>query len=290
MGLRIHTNLLALGAANRLEETGRRVEGHLRRLGSGLRITSAADDPAGLARSERLDARRRSTNRAASNAQDAIAMVRTMEHGLARMSEIGIRLREIALQAANGTTSPQDLTLLDNERALLADELSYIAKTTRYNDIGVLSQIESYDFLIGPDEDDRLRIDLLDFSPVGTVFASYSLFDEEGLENVHNYSGVLIDTLSGYRGFLGGLENRLESVVRSLQAEEDALIAQESLLRDADVAREVSGLQRERVVQGLQVLVLAQANVNHLVARELLDGLGSIGAAAANRANRDATN
>jgi len=277
MTLRIHTNLLALRATNGLERTTRQIDRHLRHIGSGLRITTAADDPQGLARAERLHARVLSNNMAARGVENAIGLVRTIESGLARMSEVGVRLRELAILASNGTASPRDIATYDAERLGLAEELSRIASSTRYNGKAVLSEQETIALRVGVDPQDVLGLDLMDFTPVGLVFAYYSLADEEeGREQIHEYSGVLIDALSGLRGFLGGLENRLSSILRGLRVSEENLSASESLIRDADLAAEISDLRRARVREALGLLLVVQANVNHDLARELLDDIGAV--------------
>ena len=120
MALRINTNLVALGASNQLEQTTQRLGAHIRRIGSGLRINQAAEDPQGMGRSERLRVRIRSTTTAIHNAEEAAGLVRTMESGLARMSEIGVRIKGLALQASNGTSSKLDIQPLDAERLQLA--------------------------------------------------------------------------------------------------------------------------------------------------------------------------
>lgn len=278
MALRVHTNLLALDARHQLERSGRRYAGHLERIASGLRIVRAADDPQGLARSSRADARLRSTAIALRNVDDAIGMVRTVTAALVRMTELGSRLRQLALQASSGTTAQEDLLLLDQERLGLARELTRIASTTRFNGVDLLGRQVTIPFQVGVEAEDVLGFDLIDFRPVGAVFAYYSLLDEElGREKVLEYSGVLVDTLAGFLGFLGSLEARLGSVRRGLQGSEESLARELGALRDADFALEAAGLERERLRVGIGALVLAQANVSPSVAQDLLDAASELG-------------
>lgn len=273
MALRIGTNLAGLAAAHELERTAWRFARSLERLATGRRAPRAGDDPQGLVRGERAEARLRSLDAALRSAAGALDLARAVDGALGQVSEVAVRLRELALAAANGTLASSDRAGLDRERLSLADELSRLAGSTRFDGVDLLGEQRSLRLQIGPDAGDALPLDLLDFRPVGPVFAAYSLADEEGRGKVHEYAGLLLDFVLGLRGFAGALESRLGSIVRGLESARDALAVELAHVRDADLAHEASEVARERLRLELGALVLAQANVDHAVALRLLEGL-----------------
>ncbi len=115
MGLRVNTNVASINAHRNLADITARLQGNFRRLSTGLRISVAADDAAGLAISERLRAQIRSLAQAGRNAQDGISLVQTAEGALNEVSSILTRLRELAVQSANGTVSNENRNSLDEE-------------------------------------------------------------------------------------------------------------------------------------------------------------------------------
>ena len=138
MALRINTNILALTAQRALASVTERLSGNYRRLSTGLRIATASDDAAGLAISERLRAQVRSLNQAKRNAADGVSLVQTGEGALNEVSNILLRLRELAVQSANGTISSTDRQTLDEEFQSLVNEVDRIGRATEFNGIKLL--------------------------------------------------------------------------------------------------------------------------------------------------------
>ena len=138
MGLRVNTNIASLNAQRSLAQTTEKLQASFRRLSTGLRIASAADDAAGLAISERFRAQIRSTNQAVRNAQDGISLTQTGEGALNEVSSILIRLRELSIQAANATVSPADRNTLNQEFGDLLNEIDRIARSTTFNGVNLL--------------------------------------------------------------------------------------------------------------------------------------------------------
>src|SRR6185436_8331571 len=126
MGLRVNTNLASLNAQRNLAHVSGLLAGNFRRLSTGLRISTAADDAAGLALSERLRAQIRSFDQASRNANDGISLVQTAEGALDEVGNILGRLRELAVQSGNGTLSDQDKANLNQEFSGLVDEVNRI--------------------------------------------------------------------------------------------------------------------------------------------------------------------
>ena len=138
MGLRVNSNIASMNAQRSLAKTTSRLEANYRRLSTGLRISTAADDAAGLAISERFRAQIRSTQQAIRNAQDGISMTQTGEGALNEVSSILIRMRELSMQAANGTVSNQDRSTLNQEFTDLVNEIDRIARSTTFNGVNLL--------------------------------------------------------------------------------------------------------------------------------------------------------
>ena len=133
MGLRVNTNVASITAQRSLATVTARLTGNYRRLATGLRIASAADDAAGLAISERLRAQVRSLEQAKRNASDGISMMQTAEGALNEVSSILIRLRELAIQSSNGSVSNQDKETLDQEFQNLVEEVDRIGRSTEFS-------------------------------------------------------------------------------------------------------------------------------------------------------------
>ena len=138
MGLRVNSNIASLNAQRSLSQTTDRLQANYRRLSTGLRISTASDDAAGLAISERFRAQIRSTGQAIRNAQDGISLTQTGEGALNEVSSILIRMRELSIQASNGTVSQADRTTLDQEFEDLINEIDRIAQSTTFNGVRLL--------------------------------------------------------------------------------------------------------------------------------------------------------
>ena len=138
MGLRVNTNVTSINAQRNLSQVTGRLSNNFRRLSTGLRISTAADDAAGLAISERLRAQVRSLEQSKRNANDGISLVQTAEGALNEVSSILTRLRELAIQASNGSVSNQDKNTLDEEFQSLISEVNRIGRSTEFNGIKLL--------------------------------------------------------------------------------------------------------------------------------------------------------
>ena len=138
MGLRVNTNIAALTAQRNLSRVSSRLSGNFGRLSSGLRIATAADDAAGLGISERMRAQVRSLNVASRNAQDGVSLAQTAEGALQEVNNNLTRMRELAIQASNGTLTTADRTTLDTEFQALITEIGRVASQTTFNGVTLL--------------------------------------------------------------------------------------------------------------------------------------------------------
>jgi len=273
MGLRVNTNVLSLNAQRNLSGVTDRLAGNYSRLSSGLRIATAADDAAGLGISERMRAQIRSLSQAGRNAQDGVSLVQTAEGSLNEVSANLTRMRELAIQASNGTLNTGDRAAVDNEFQQLIEEIDRIATQSDFNGISLLDDAAAtIDIQVGTESGETVTITLGDMTETGLALDG-GTFD---LTNVSNAQAALatidaaIDSVSSFRGDLGGFQNRLLSSVRSIATAGENLSAAESRIRDVDVAHETADLTRNSIMQQAAASVLAQANIQPQLALSLL--------------------
>jgi flagellin len=275
MGLRINTNLASLNAQRNLASVSSLLAGNFRRLSTGLRINSAADDPAGLAISERLRAQIASMDQAARNANDGVSLVQTAEGSLDEVGSILSHLRELAVQAGNGTLSDSDRATLNQEFSSLVDEVDRIGHSTQFNGINLLDgSASSVTFQVGPGTTpgiDTVQVSLS--AALGTTLSLTSLDIGSGGDvslAIHNIDAA-IDTVSGLRGRLGAAQNRLGYAIGNLGLASENLTAADSRIRDVDFARETALLTRNSILQQANLAILVQANSQPQFALRLLN-------------------
>ena len=274
MGLRVNTNVASLNAQRNLTNITGKLSGNFRRLATGLRISTAADDAAGLAISERFRAQIRSLDQAKRNANDGISLAQTAEGALSETSSILIRLRELAVQSANGTVSGEDQDTLDDEFQSLVSEIDRISNSTEFNNISLLNGSTSQvSFQVGYGTDANvdqisvnidsalasdLGIDSLDIGSTGNTSTAISAIDDA------------INSVSQIRGNLGAVQNRLNSTINNLSVQVENLSAANSRIRDVDVAFETAQLTRNSILQQASISILAQSNAQPQAALSLL--------------------
>lgn len=274
MAFRINSNIAAMTAQRAMASATQKLAGNYRRLSTGLRIATAADDAAGLAVSERLRAQIRSFQQAKRNASDGISLVQTGEGALNEVSNMLIRLRELAVQSANGTISSADRTTLDEEFQSLVDEVDRIGRSTEFNGIKLLDgSTSSVTFQVGAGTDTTINtlsanlsavlatglgIDILELSSTSAASAAMTAIDSA------------IDTVSRNRGSFGAMQNRLNYTINNLDVKVENLTAADSRIRDVDVAYETAQLARNSILQQASVAMLVQANLQPQLALTLL--------------------
>ena len=247
------------------------------RLSSGLRIARAADDAAGLAISERLRAQVRSLDQAGRNAQDGVSLVQTAEGATSEVTSNLTRLRELAVQASNGTLNTGDRAALNEEFQALTTEIERVANQTTFNGINILDGSQSssgIDIQVGTESGEVINVGVndLNISALGLVSGSVS-FDVTTVSLASAAIDTIdaaIDTVTSFRGDLGAIQNRLESAVRSISSTSENLSAAESRIRDLDIAKETANLTKNSILQQAAVSVLAQANTQPQLALSLL--------------------
>ena len=277
MGLRVNTNVTSINAQRNLASVTNRLSTNFRRLSTGLRISTAADDAAGLAISERLRSQVRSLDQAKRNANDGISLVQTAEGALNEVSGILNRLRELSMQAANGTLSASDRTTLDTEFTQLKTEIDRISSTTVFNGINLLDGSGSTGIPIQIGIEDSITNDVISVTLGSTSQADLGITATDVLTISNAQSSLAaidtaIESVNSARGTLGAQQNRMESALRSIQVQRENLSASESRIRDVDVAEETADLTRNSIMQQAATTILTQANVQPQIALTLLQG------------------
>ena len=271
MGLRVNTNIASMTAQRNLSSVTSRLQGNYSRLSSGLRIATAADDAAGLAISEKMRSQIRSYSVAGRNAADGISLVQTAEGALNEVSNILSRMRELSVQASNGTMSATDQATTDVEFQALLAEIDRVAASTEFNSIALLDgSLATVDIQVGIDAGDTISVALVDTTAATLVLDTHDLTDTANAQLAITAVDLAIDSVNSARGSLGASQNRLQSVAASIMNVRENLSAAESRIRDVDVAFETADLTRNTILQQAAVSVLSQANVQPQLALSLL--------------------
>lgn len=266
MGLRVNTNLTSLSAQGTLRKTTKEAEESSGKLSSGLRITKAADDAAGLAISEKIKSHLRSSHMANRNANDGLSLVQTAEGGLGESSSILTRMRELAMQASTDTLTDADRQKSGMEYDQLKLELERISQSTSYNGRNLLDGSgETLDFQVGvgyDDDDDRLRMNPAAFnSGVDALgIREASILSKESAQASLDQTAHAINHLVAQRAQLGSLQNRLTSTVNNLMIYSENMSATNNRIRDLDYAVEAANHAKLKITSEAGVAVLSQAN------------------------------
>lgn len=271
MGLRVNTNIYSMTAQRNLGNASDALGGNFSRLSSGLRIATASDDAAGLGISERMRSQIRSLGQNGRNAQDGISLTQTAEGSLNEVSSNLIRMRELAIQGANGTLSAEDRDILDVEFQALDEEINRIAGETEFNGVNLLDgSVATTAIQVGIDSGDTIDITNQDARSATLGIATLDVQDVTNSSAALAALDTAINSVNTSRGALGAVQNRLSSSYRSIQTSRESLAAAESRIRDVDVAMETADLTRNSILQQASVSVLSQANQQPQLALSLI--------------------
>jgi flagellin len=274
--LNLQTNVPSLNAQRNLAANERVLNRSMSRLSSGLRITQASDDAAGLAISEKLRAAVRGLAQAQRNANDGISMLQTAEGALGEVSDLLIRMRELCVQSANGTLGTSERLALNNEFTALREEINRIAATAEFAGLKLLDGTQSagvvFQVGIGSTPSDQITVSITGAfaSTLNSTLPTATISQAADARNALAYLDTALNTLSQRRGVYGAKQNRLYSTINNLVAMHENLSAANSRIRDADVAAESAAFSRGQILMQAGVSVLAQANQLPQMALSLL--------------------
>jgi len=291
MAITMRTNFSSLDAQRNLSHNQNAVDNSMRKLASGYRITRAADDAAGLAISEKMRAQVTGTNQAIRNANDGISLIQTAEGGLSEMQNIVQRMRELAVQASNGTLVTADHAAINQELTQINSEINSIADRTKFNGITLLGgEGSTVTLQVGADNGQTLDVSLSSFSTatgdsledLGVAVGSYTTLATDGATTagvgsfIANASKLIsaaddaLKLISNKRAELGSVQNRLDHTIAVQQVASDNLSAANSRIRDVDVAKESAEMTKNNILMQAAVSVLSQANQAPQMALKLL--------------------
>lgn len=265
MALRINTNLASTYAQVDLHKHTRTLVRTLGRISSGLRINSAADDPAGLAVATNLDSQNRSINQATRNTNDGLSILQTSEGAANEVSDLLVRMRELALASSSSTMSSTDRTLANADAVEMFDEIKRIAKNTKFNNMQLTDgTITNMDVQVGIDGDANSQINIklgnLSESALALDSASTDISTTTKALAAITTLDTAIGTVNGYRSKFGSSTNRLSSALQGLQSYSSALTSAQSNIQDADFAYETAQMTKLQIMQQSSISILAQAN------------------------------
>ncbi|MDF2948091.1 MAG: flagellin [Sedimentibacter sp.] len=287
--MRIQHNLNAMNSLRQLGTNNNNTGKNLEKLSSGYRINRAGDDAAGLAISEKMRAQINGLEMASKNAEDGISLIQTAEGGLNETHSILQRMRELAVQAANGTNKGEDLESIQKEVDALVEEVGRIADSTKFNGIDLINgkmdasgatgsaelilQIgantvtnASGTALSGSLQYERVSLSIKDMGKVGLGLAAsggtglIDLSTQTGAQAALVKLDESIKLVSEQRAGLGALQNRLEHTVNNLGVTSENLTAAESRIRDVDMAKEMMEYTKNNILTQAAQAMLAQAN------------------------------
>lgn len=278
MPIIVNTNVPSLNAQRNLNQSGSALAVSLQRLSSGLRVNSAKDDAAGLAIAETLTSSIRGNNQGVRNSYDGISVAQTAEGALGQIGNNLQRIREIAVQASNGSVSNENRSQLQKEVDQLTQEISRIVQTTNFNGTKLLTGASSITFQVGASgsSDNQVTTSGVELSGMNSYSGSLTATGAIDVTTSGSASGAIakldtdIATVSNRRADFGAVQNRFEAVIANMQNYVENLSASRSRIMDADFAYETAQLTRNQILQQAGTAVLGQANALPQAALSLL--------------------
>lgn len=244
-------------------------------LSTGQRINRAADDPVGLAISERMRSQIRGLQQAQRNAQDGISMIQTAEGGMNEVHSILQRMNELSVQAANGTYTDEDREKLNEEFQQLKEAIDQIASDTEFNSKTLMdgsNETNGIHLQVGPNSGNSIEVKIGDLSAGALDIDGLDISTQDGAkEAVEKIKGA-VQTTSRERGRLGAMQNRLEHTISNLSNYEENLIAAESRIRDVDMAKAIVEFTKNQIlIQATQAIMAQAMQMEKSRIKQLLD-------------------
>jgi len=275
MSLSVNTNLTSMNAQNQMAKSQESLKTSFARLASGNRINSAADDAAGLGIAKSMNAQVRSYAVAERNTNDGISMLQTADGGSEQVHGLLTRMRELAVQASNGSLSSNDYSNIDQEYQQNLQEIDRVSGSVQFNGINLLagtSASKTFQVGIGTASTDRIDVDFGGVDAAGLSVTGSSVTSFGNAQSSITSLDTAIQTLSGKRAQFGASMNRFSSAVSNLQSMQTNTAAALSRIQDTDIAAETSNLSKNQVLSQAGAAILSQANQTPQVALSLLRG------------------
>lgn len=262
----------SLGIQRQLINAGNELNQANERIASGRRINSAADDAAGLAIATEQQSQIRGFETARRNASDAISLTQVADGALGGLNEATERIRELSLQAANGTLSDRDRGAIQAEVAQLQEEIQRQVDTTSFNGRNLLDGNFSADFQVGADAGETVAAPEVDFQSELDALLNVDVSTQAGASAALDVADGFRESVNETRSEFGALENRLQSTIDSLDNNRVNTEASRSRIEDADFAAELSRRSAADVREQVGIALQAQANADRGSSLRLLTG------------------
>lgn len=275
MSLSVNTNVMSMNAQNQLAKSQDALQTSFARLSSGKRINSAADDAAGLGVAKSMNAQVQSYSQAERNTNDGISMLQTADGGAEQVDGLLTRMRELAVQASNGSLSSSDYTNVNAEFQQDLQEIDRVSSSVQFNGINLLSGAstsKNFQVGIGTASSDRISVNFggVDSSSLGVNGTDVTSF--ANAQTAITKIDTAIQNLSQTRAGFGASMNRFTAAVTNLQSMQTNTSAALSRIQDTDIASETANLSKNQVLQQAGSAILAQANQTPQTALSLLRG------------------
>ena len=296
MSLVINHNLMAMNSARNLNSSYGKLSDSTRKLSSGLRVDTAADDAAGLAIRELMRSDIAALNQGVRNANDGISLIQTADGALGVIDEKLVRMKELAEQAATGTYDSTQRLMIDSEYQQMASEITRIANATDFNGIKLLDgslsssthdgsgleatgQLKVHFGTMNDSDEDYYYIQIgtstasalgVGNSAVGSL--AYTVSTQNAAQSALVGINNAVVSKDAIRAHLGALQNRLENTISNLTTQAENLQAAESRISDVDVATEMTNFVRNQILTQSAVAMLSQANSMPQMAMQLIGG------------------
>lgn len=233
----------------------------MERLCTGKRINRAADDPAGLAISEKMKAQIRGLSMAERNVQDGISMIQTAEGAMSEVHNILQRMNELAVQASNGTYQDEDREKLDLEFQQLKYAITEISNGTEFNNKKLIDGSQKSDGItlqVGPNSRNSLKVKMGDLSELGLDIDGIDISNQQNAQDAIAKVKTAVSSVSRERSYLGAMQNRLEHTLNNLGTYEENLTAACSRITDADMAKTMMEYTKNQILMQVSQAMLAQ--------------------------------
>jgi flagellin len=267
----INTNVMSLNAQRNVNKTNNQLATSMQRLSSGLRVNSAKDDAAGLYTINRMTADIKGLNQASRNAADGISLAQTAEAALGQIGDNLQRIRELAVQSANGTV--EDRTGMQAEVDQLNAEITRIVDNVKFNGVSLLDgSTASITFQVGQDSGETISVSLSNMTTLqgydtggGAATDGFDISTQAAAQAVLDSTDPTsidadIDAISSARATFGAVQNRFDAVINSIGSYTENLSASRSRIQDADFAAETANLTKVQILQQAGTAMLSQAN------------------------------
>jgi flagellin len=277
MGLRIYNNVEAQNAHRQLQATNDKLSSTMERLSSGLRINRAADDAAGLAVSEEMRTQIRGMKVASRNALDGVSLVQVADGALSGVNDMLQRIRDLAVQAANGTLTDLQRGNLDQEVQSIVAEMARVASDTEFNGVKILSgsvatAASAITLQVGANGSQVIAFTVATMTASDLGISGLAVSTAASATAAIASIDAAIRTVNSQRASMGAIQNRLEQTISRLELTSENLQAAESRIRDADMASEMIDYTRNQILQQSGTAMLAQANQAPQSILQLLQG------------------